>query len=116
MWAIQFLVLALALASSPAFAATISPGDAARHINERATVEGTVAKVFTDPKSNTTFLDFGAPYPDETFTAVVFSDYRSAFGDLSADEGKTVDVTGAIKDYRGSPEIVLSDPSQLEVR
>jgi DNA/RNA endonuclease YhcR with UshA esterase domain len=30
--------------------------------------------------------------------------------------GKTVDITGQIKDYRGRPEIILDDPEQLKVK
>lgn len=39
----------------------------AAHIGEYATVEGVVAKVFTSNKGNT-FLNFGAAYPNQTFT------------------------------------------------
>jgi hypothetical protein len=41
--------------------------EAASHIGEYATVEGVVAKVFTN-KTGNTFLNVGATYPNQTFT------------------------------------------------
>jgi hypothetical protein len=42
----------------------IPANEAAAHINEWATVEGVVAKVFTS-KSGNTFLNIGATYPNQ---------------------------------------------------
>jgi len=48
--------------------ATVIPAnEAAAHVNQLATVEGVVAKVFTS-KSGNTFLNIGASYPNQTFT------------------------------------------------
>jgi hypothetical protein len=41
--------------------------EAAAHVNQYATVEGVVAKVFTS-KSGNTFLNLGPIYPNQTFT------------------------------------------------
>jgi hypothetical protein len=45
----------------------IAANEAAVHVNEWATVEGVVVKVFTS-KSGNTFLKIGATYPNQTFT------------------------------------------------
>jgi hypothetical protein len=45
----------------------IPANEAAAHVNEWATVEGFVAKVFTS-KNGSTFLNIGAAYPNHTFT------------------------------------------------
>jgi DNA/RNA endonuclease YhcR with UshA esterase domain len=113
--------LALALAALgaltvPAFAATVSPEDAASHVGETATVCGVVAsaKFAASSRSQPTFLDMGKPYPNSAFTAVIFGDDRPKFGTPETSlRGKRVCATGQIRDYRGRPEIILSDPNQL---
>src|SRR5260221_11956161 len=48
--------------------ATVIPAtEAAAHVNQYATVEGVVAKVFTS-KSGNPFVNIGATYPNQTFT------------------------------------------------
>src|ERR1700756_3321809 len=72
----QFLLLlmilhAVFLSNSQSETATVLPAnEAGAHINEWATVEGVVAKVFTS-KSGNTFLNIGATYPNQTFTGWV---------------------------------------------
>src|SRR5262249_42455825 len=102
--------------ASSAGAATMSPEDAAGHFGGTATVCGVVAstKFATGSRSQPTFLDFGKPYPNTVFTAVVFGSDRPKFGTPEKSLlGKRICVTGQIRDYRGRPEIILSDPSQL---
>ncbi len=56
----------------------------------------------------------GRPFPNATFTAVIYGDHRGKFGTPeTALRGKRVCVTGQISDYQGKPEIVLTEPSQL---
>jgi hypothetical protein len=56
------------LASARAQTATVIPAnEAAGRINQYATVEAVVAKVFTS-KSGKTFLNIGIAYPNQTFT------------------------------------------------
>jgi hypothetical protein len=66
---------------SSAIAATVSPQDASRHIGETATVCGVVASAKFAPRSRAqpTFLDLGAPYPNEPFTAVIWGTDRAKF-------------------------------------
>ena len=61
-----------------------------------------------------TLLDIGEPSPHAVFTAVIYRADRSKFGTPETSlGGKRICVTGQISDYRGKPEIVLTDPSQL---
>lgn len=108
-----YFIAAALFAASPAVAATISAQEAGRHIGETAMVEG-VAHVHV--ASSASFLDIGAAYPNQPFQAVIFPNRASAFGDLNRYDGKVVDVTGRIRDYKGKPEIILNDPSQLRMR
>jgi hypothetical protein len=65
-------------------------------------------------RSQPTFLDFEKPYPNEVFTAVIFGSDRAKFGTPETTfQGKRVCVTGQVRNYRGKPEIIVSDPSQL---
>jgi hypothetical protein len=99
-----------------ACAANLHPEDAANHIGESATVCGVVAsaKFEANARSHPTFLDLERPYPNAPFTAVIFGHDRPKFGAPETSlRGKRICVTGKISDYRGKPEIVLTDPSQL---
>ncbi len=64
-----------------------------------------------------TFLNLGHPYPHEDFTVVIWGPDRSRFS--AAPEvlyrGKKICVTGRIVGYRGKPEIVVHDPSQIAI-
>ena len=111
-----FAVLLLAFVASPALAATIAPKDAPAHVGQTVTVEGVVSEVFTSRRSNTTFLDMGGRYPDNVFTAVIFSSDAGKFPNVHALEGKTVDVTGPVRLYRGKPEIILHAADQIRSR
>lgn len=66
-------------------------------------------------RSGTTFLNFGAPHPNQVFYAVVFSSRRALFSDLRSLEGRVVRVEGRVREYRGRPQIVLESAGQLEV-
>jgi hypothetical protein len=46
---------------------SIPDTEAAQHVGRQAAVEGMMVKVLTSESSNT-FLNFGAAYPNETFT------------------------------------------------
>jgi hypothetical protein len=97
-------------------AADLRPEDAVRHIGETATVCGMVASAMFEAnvQDQPTLLDLGEPSPHAIFTAVIYGDNRSKFGSPeTALRSKRVCVTGQISDYRGKPEIVLTDPSQL---
>ncbi len=113
---IRMLVLVLALTAAPALAETIGPADARAHVGQTVTVEGTVDQVYTARRSGVTFLDMGGRYPNEAFMAVIFADDASAFPNVHAFEGKTVDITGPVRLYRGKPEIILRDAGQLKAK
>jgi DNA/RNA endonuclease YhcR with UshA esterase domain len=90
----------------------IRDSEAASYIGQTLTVEGTVASVHTT-RSGTTFLNFGAAYPKQTFTAVIFRSGASQFSNPQQWEGKRVRITGKVRLYRDRPGIVLESPSQL---
>jgi hypothetical protein len=107
---------ALLLPTSLASATSLSAEEAAGHVGEAATVCGVVAsaKFAANSRSQPTFLDLGKPYPNAVFTAVIFGDDRPKFGAPEKSlHGAHVCVTGVIRLYRGRPEMILNDRSQL---
>jgi hypothetical protein len=70
----------------------------------------------TNGNRKPTFLDFGAKYPNETFTALVWEDDLSKFSySLKSLEGKNICVTGVITFYNSKPEIIVHEPKQIKI-
>ena len=86
--------------------------DAPNHIGEKATVKGTVMKVFTS-KGGVTFFDYCKSSTSCPFSAVIFASDLDKFGDVSKYE-RTITVTGVIRSYQGTAEIVINDPGQIQ--
>jgi hypothetical protein len=110
-----------AVASFVVYAQTgrITAAEAKNHVDEKATVCGNVASTHyaARTKGNPTFLNLDEPYPRQIFTILIWGSDRPKFGDPQAKYGnKKVCVTGLIKDYRGVPEVVAEQPSQIEVQ
>ena len=113
---LRIAALVLGLLATPAFAETINPADTSTHVGQTVTVEGVVSQVFTSTRSNTTFLDMDGRYPNNNFQAVIFSDDAGKFPNVTSLNGKKVDVTGAIRLYRGKPEIILKSADQIKAQ
>ena len=88
--------------------------DAADHYEEYATVKGKI--VATHNSGKACFLNFHPDYK-HNFTAVIFSEAFSSFPDNPENYylEKQVLVTGTIQKYKGKPEIILEDASQIEI-
>ena len=100
-------------------AGRLTSAEAKNHIAERATVCGNVvsAHYAARTKGNPTFLNLDEPYPKQIFTILIWGSDRAKFGDPENKyANKKVCVTGTIKDYRGVPEVVAEQPSQIEIQ
>jgi hypothetical protein len=91
---------------------TYSDAEAIGHVGERATVIGTVVSVRTSKHGNT-FLNFGADYPRQTFTAALLDPHHPQAARLLELRGRRVRVHGLIRLYHGEPEIVIQEPSEV---
>jgi DNA/RNA endonuclease YhcR with UshA esterase domain len=91
----------------------IGTADADKHYDQLMTVTGTVAQVNVRP--TIVFLNLDKPHPDSPLTCVIFPKATNQFGDLKSLGGKSVEVTGKIKNYHDAPEIVLDNSNQLVV-
>jgi len=94
----------------------ISYLDAGDYIGQTKTVEGQIVRTFKYTKGNVIFLNFHDPYKGY-FTAIIWSSDWDNFPFVPEVyyKGKEVRATGEIIDYKGTPEIVVRDPSQIEV-
>lgn len=94
---------------------SIRASEASRHIGEAAKVTGRVTQVHKSKKA--VFIRFGSG--NKAFTAVVF---RDSLDDLASSginplafKGKTIAVSGVIKEYKGAAEIIVKWPFQVDV-
>jgi DNA/RNA endonuclease YhcR with UshA esterase domain len=91
----------------------IGTADAASHYDQEMIVTGRVAQITIRPA--VTFLNIDKPFPDSPFTVVIFHGHSSFYGDANALKGKSIEITGKIKNYHDKPEIALDDMKQLTV-
>lgn len=101
---------------SSSAATAISAEDAAGHRGDFATVEGFVRNVHIARNGSATFIDLDDVYPDNPFSAIIFADDMEHVGAVSDLVGRTVDITGEIRIYRGRPEIIVSSRKQIAAR
>lgn len=102
-------------ASEPSVTGVIDACDAGSYNGKSVTMQGYVAAVSRSAKSNTVFMNFGEAYPNNCFTAVIFSSDLDKFPNFSSYDGKNVLLTGRVQLYQGKPEIILKEPSQIRV-
>ena len=120
-----FLVASLVIAAAlciwtqTLMAENITAVEAKNHIGENATVCGEVAstRYAASSRGQPTFINLDKPYPNQIFAVVIWRSDRGKFGNPEATyRGKSVCVTGVIKEYRGIPEIIASEPSQINMK
>jgi micrococcal nuclease len=118
------LLLALVMVA-PAAAADgkevkpVTPADAAKMVDKKATVEMEVKSV--GKSGGVFFLNSEEDYKsDKNFTIFISRDGAKKFKEAKVDDptaqykGKTVRVTGTVVLYKEKPEIVVDDPKQIE--
>jgi hypothetical protein len=113
------ILSALVVTSISSFAqiAKITPREAKNHAGELATVCGKVASTHyaSSTKGQPTFINLDEPYPREIFTALIWGSDRAKFGNPELKyRDKQVCITGKISSYRGVPEIIVSEPTQIK--
>jgi micrococcal nuclease len=99
---------------------SISAKDAMNFIGQVKTVCGHVAGAFysRSSKGAPTFINLDKPYPNQIFTAVIWQDDRYKFSGPPEREfrDKNICVTGLIKVFRGTAEIIVSEAGQIVVK
>jgi micrococcal nuclease len=116
---LTFLWIAFSSCASVAQSGHLTAAEAKSNIGEKATVCGKVVSPHFAGRSRgqPTFLNLDEPYPKQIFTIVIWGSDREKFGDPEAKYGnKKLCITGTIKDYKGVPEVIANEPSQIEVQ
>lgn len=106
------LVLYFAIAFAPA-AQCLPFTEAPKRIGDHVCITGKVVKVSKSAKSGTYFLNFCDDYRTCAFSVVVFPRDVEKVGDVRWLEGKTIEIHGEVKQYKGQAEMVLNDLKQL---
>lgn len=94
--------------------AVISPLEAGNYHGRVVTVKGFVADVYQSEK--VAYLNFVEKFPNNPFTAVIFSSKFSDFPDIIKYKNKDVEVTGRVSKYKEKAQIILNSPKQIEVK
>ncbi len=97
--------------------AIVDAAEAHRYIGEIRRVKGRVNSTYQSDKC--VFLNFGRDWRSD-FTVVIFTDSLAGFREENIEprdfyKGKTVEVTGRIREYNG-PEIIVNIPEEIVVR
>ncbi|MBU7045170.1 MAG: thermonuclease family protein [Theionarchaea archaeon] len=87
--------------------------EAHNYFNQYVIVEGKIVDTFNS--GNVCFLNFDTDY--QYFTAVIFASDFLGFPFIPEVFylGKTVQIIGIIKEYKGSPEIIVKTPDQIRI-
>jgi hypothetical protein len=104
----------VALLPFSAFAECFPISEAIKKIGATVCITGKVVKVARSGRSGTHFLNFCADYRKCPFSVVIFNRNLPDVGDVRWLEGKTIEIHGKVKEYKGQAEIVLSDVRQLK--
>jgi DNA/RNA endonuclease YhcR with UshA esterase domain len=95
---------------------TIAAKDAAKHLNEKVIVCDEIFGGKYLSGADITLIDVGGSHPNELLTLVIKGDDRKKFKTPpeEAFKEKKVCITGQVIDYKGKPEIIITDPEQIK--
>jgi len=105
-----FGILLLFVCSASYAQDKITSQDAKDYVGKTVVVKGKVASIFTSKNGNI-FINFDEKAPNHTFTVAVFKESNLDVSLIK--EGSILTVSGEIKDYKGKPEIVLTEEKQI---
>jgi micrococcal nuclease len=112
------IALFISFASATAFAqTTIAVKDASKHIGETVTICDKIYGGKFLSGAGLTLIDMGGAHPNEVLTLLIKGDDRKKFKDAPEEtfKDKAVCVTGTLVDYKGKPEIIITDPAQIKL-
>lgn len=85
-------------------------------VGHEAVIDGQVAQVKDHAHHGFAYLNFGARFPDMTFSVLIPDSSVARFGDLTRFEGHRARATGTVWLQDGkTPAMTLTDPSALEL-
>lgn len=94
--------------------------DAAKHEGDSVTICTKIfgGRYFENSNRAPTLLNAGAKYPDAPLTIVIFGENRSNFKNKPEEfyTDKNICVTGRILMFKGKPEIILNNETQIVIK
>lgn len=93
---------------------TINVCETKQWLNQEITVQGEIIEIYEDSSAN--FFNFGAPYPNQCFSAVIWNNGLLEFPEILKEhyQNKTVKIKGKITEYNGQPQIILQNLEQIK--
>lgn len=90
-----------------------------KHKNKIVSVKGQIINTTLSTTGKTRYLNFGVDYT-KSFTCVIFSRHLKNFTKkeikpLEYYQNKEVIITGKLKIYKDSPEIIIAFPKQIKI-
>lgn len=90
---------------------TIKPEEAKNNIGKTVTITGQLYSA--KDIGNMILANMGAAYPNQLLTLAIKGQAKANAQNL---DGKTVTVTGQLIEYKGKPEIIVTDSNQLKIQ
>lgn len=113
----MMIVLFVAFAFVATAQTKITTAEAPKHIGDSVTVWDKVfgGRYFENGKDQPTLLNMGAAYPESPFTMVIYGENRKLFKTAPEEmfNGKSICVTGVIRNFKGKPQIVVTKLEQV---
>lgn len=114
-----FLVTTVLFSAVTFSQTTIKLEDAANHVGDSVIVCGKIADAaFVESMENSpTFLNLGAPYPDQLLNLVIWINQRDQYNPAPEQfyVNKNVCVTGKIEMINDLPQIVIYNKRQIKI-
>ncbi len=105
------------------FASFVSAQETSPTLETIASFEGktiTICEKVTgtrETKGENVLLNFGKPYPNNAFSVIIFKRDRDKFSYNPLDlKDKTICITGMVVMYKGKPEIVIKNESEILIK
>ena len=111
------LIISICLAQI-SFSQTVPLDSVINYEGKTITVCSKVQSTYvTKGDKKTSYLNFGNPYPNTTFTVVIFEGDLPNFKNTPSVylKNKNVCITGNVKIYKGKPEIIVSKEEQIKI-
>jgi hypothetical protein len=100
------------------FSQTVPLDSVQFYVGKTITICSKVQSTFvTKGDKKTTYINFGKPYPNNTFTAVIFSSDSANFKYIPLEylKEKNVCITGKVALYKDKPQIIVKKEEQITI-
>ena len=91
----------------------ISAKEIKQYIGDSLNVTGYVAEVYLSDK--VAYLNMESKFPKNIFSCTIFSSKFYEFGDLTAFNGKNIEVTGKVTTFKNKIQIILNSKDQIKI-